>query len=136
MGRVRLGIVDPHAGTRLWLRARLAAVPGVETVIEAEGPFEALSALEDFAAARVPIALLLLDLPSLPEDARALIELFCERDPLLRIITIARRPDPAAIEAALAAGASGCVSKDASVHELAWAVSGALRGEVVLGRRI
>jgi DNA-binding NarL/FixJ family response regulator len=136
MGRVRVGVVDAHAGTRLWLRARLSAIPDVEPIAEAEGPFEAFSLLDDFAAAKVPVAVLFLDLPADPEDARALVELFCERDPLLRVITIARRPDPAAVQAALNAGACGCVSKDAAVEELAWAVAGALRGEVVLGRRI
>ena len=136
MGRVRVAIVDPHAGTRLWLRARLGAIPDVEPVAESEGPFEALSLLDDYASAKVPVALLFLDLPGKPDDARALVELFCERDPLLRIITIARRPDPLAIEAALQAGACGCVSKDAAIEELAWAIAGALRGEVVLGRKI
>jgi NarL family two-component system response regulator LiaR len=136
MGRVRVGIVEPHAGTRAWLRARIAAVERLAPIAEAEGPFEGLSMLDDFAAAGVPIAVLLLDLPADPEDARAIVELIAERYPELRVVTTARRPDPEAIRAALLAGASGCVSKDASTDELGWAVRGAARGDVVMGRRI
>jgi DNA-binding NarL/FixJ family response regulator len=125
-------LVDDHAVVRRGLRGFLRAVPGIEVVGEAGNGHEAVQELGRLAAfARVPdVVLMDLMMPRMGGiDAIAAIR---SAHPDVRVVALTSYSEPQRVHAALEAGASGYVLKDAEADEVAAAVRAAARDEVHL----
>lgn len=123
----RFVIADDHPLFRAALRQALAAVGDGSTIDEA-GDFNSVKAL---IAGSGEIDLVLLDL-TMP-GASGLSGLVALRglDPVVPIVVVSAHDDPVTIRRALDLGASGFISKSASMEEIRDAVQAVLDGEVV-----
>jgi len=125
-------LVDDHAVVRRGLRAFLGAVPGIEVVGEASDGQAAVEELGRLAAfARVPdVVLMDLMMPRMGGiDAIAAIR---SSHPGVRVVALTSYSEAQRVHAALEAGASGYVLKDAEADEVAAAIRAAARDEVHL----
>lgn len=129
---IRVMVVDDHAVVRRGLRAFIGAVPGISVVAEAEDGEAALAELGRLAAFdRVPdVVLMDLMMPRMGGiDAIAAAR---KAHPSVKVVALTSYGDTERVHAALEAGASGYVLKDADSDEVAAAVRAAARDEVHL----
>ena len=138
MGAVEQGdditvvLVDDHGVVRTGLRAFLDTEPGVSVVAEAADGLEALARIDALAReGRVPdVVLMDMQMPRLDGvEATGRIK---ERWPQIDVIAVTSFVEEARIRAALEAGATGYLLKDADADDVVDAIRGAVAGEIRL----
>jgi DNA-binding NarL/FixJ family response regulator len=126
-GPIRILLVDDHAMVRRGMRDFLSLHDDLEIVGEAG---DGAAAIEQAAALRPDVILMDLLMPGVDGiEATARIR---AADPEVEIVAITSFVEEARIVAALEAGASGFLLKDAEADELAAAIRAAAAGEVHL----
>ncbi len=124
---IRILLVDDHAMVRRGMRDFLALHDDLEIVGEAA---DGAAAIEQAAALRPDVVVMDLLMPGVDGiEATARIK---AADPDIEIVAITSFVEEARIVAALEAGASGFLLKDAEADELAAAIRAAASGEVHL----
>ena len=124
-------LADDHSVVRQGLRLLLDAQPNLRVVAEAGNVDDALRMT---AAHRPRVLVLDLNMPGRP-SLDAIPELL-SASPDTRIVILTMQDEPALAQAALRAGASGYVVKDAAGDELVQAVQLALRDQTYLHPQI
>lgn len=126
---VRVVVVDDHPVVRDGLRGMLGAEPGLEVVGEAADGLEALA-----VARRTRPDVVLMDLRMPGGDGVTAIAALLRGagGPVPRVLVLTTYATAREVHAALEAGATGYVLKDAPREELFGAVRAAARGESVL----
>lgn len=125
-------LVDDHSVVRAGLVAYLGTEPGIEVVGEAADGREALARLGALAAqGRTPdVVLMDLQMPHL-DGIEATTQVKATW-PHIEIIAVTSFIEEARVRAALAAGATGYLLKDADASDVAGAIRAAVAGEVRL----
>ena len=125
-------IVDDHAVVRSGLLAFLASEPDLEVVGAAAGGAEALTQLRHLdAQGRLP-DVVLMDLRMEPMDGIDLTRRIRADHSHVEVVALTSFGEPARVQAALEAGASGYLLKDADADEVTAAIRAAHRGELQL----
>jgi DNA-binding NarL/FixJ family response regulator len=131
MPPLRVLVVDDHSLVRAGLRALLEKLSGVTVIGEAGDGREALKLIE---AAKPDLVLMDLAMPGFNGvEATARIT---RSSPETRVIVVSVHGDPESVLAAIDAGASGYMSKDASFGELELAIRSVARGGTYLSPSI
>ena len=131
MPSLRVLVVDDHSLVRAGLRALLEKLSGVTVIGEAGDGREALKLIE---AAKPDLVLMDLAMPGFNGvEATARIT---RSSPDTRVIVVSVHGDPESVLAAIDAGASGYMSKDASFGELEIAIRSVARGGTFLSPSI
>jgi RNA polymerase sigma factor (sigma-70 family) len=125
-------LVDDHAVVRKGLRMFLSAVPGFTVSGEAGDGVEALAELAQAAARGVLPRVVLMDLMMPRMAGVEAIAAIRVAYPDVRVVAVTSFSDVERVHAALDAGASGYVLKDADPDEIAAATRAAARDEVHL----
>ena len=127
----RIMIVDDHDMVRAGLRTYLMLEPKFEVCMEAGSGAEAIRALEQADASRLPHVILMdLMMPEMDgvETTRAVLEKF----PGIKIVMLTSFLEDDKVLAAVEAGATSYVLKTVSAEELIYALNGAVRGMPVM----
>jgi NarL family two-component system response regulator LiaR len=129
--RIRVLLVDDHRVVRMGLRAFFDLQPDIEVVGEAADGSEGVA-----MARRLQPEVVLMDLlmPNM-DGVEAIGRIKAER-PETEIVTMTSFIEESKVTAALEAGATGYVLKDAEAEEVAAAVRAAYAGEVHLDRAV
>jgi DNA-binding NarL/FixJ family response regulator len=129
--RIRVLVVDDHEVVRRGLRAFLGGEADLEVVGDAAGGSEALELLAGLDAKGRKPHVVLMDLQMTPLDGIESIRLVRERYDDVDVVALTSFGDEQRVHAALEAGATGYLLKDASADEVAAAIrdahAGALR---------
>lgn len=125
--RIRVLLVDDHAVVRRGLRGFLELLPDMEIVGEAENGQQAVELAERHQPDVVLMDLLMPVLDGL--EATAAIK---QAQPEAEIVAVTSFIEEEKVAAALDAGASGYLLKDATADEVAAAIRGAHAGELQL----
>jgi DNA-binding NarL/FixJ family response regulator len=133
---IRVFIVDDHGVVRRGIRAYLAIFADIRVVGDAAGAQEALARLRAMAESGEAPDVVLMDLAMEPVDGVTATRQIRTELPAVEVVAITSLVDQSRVEAALAAGASGYLIKDAAPEELAVAIRAAHRGEVHLDAAI
>lgn len=129
---IALFLVDDHDVVRRGLRAYVDVLPEMEVVGEAASGEEALARIDRLAGeGRLP-AVVLMDLVLPGIDGVATTAELLRAHPGLRVVVLTSFGGQHRVQAALEAGATGYLLKDAEVDEVAEAVRAAVRGEIHL----
>lgn len=128
MGVTRVLLVDDHPLVREGLRARLAAVAGIEVVGEAG---DAAQAFEQVDALRPD--LVLMDVGMKQVNGIELTARLRERHPALQVLMLSMYGSHEYVHRALAAGARGYVLKEAPSEEIVAAILAVAAGRSFLG---
>ena len=129
---IRVFVVDDHEVVRLGMRAFLGASPGIEPVGEAADGRAAVAALDALAGRGESPDVVLMDLVMPEPDGVATTALIKKAYPAVDVVVVTSFGEAHRVHAALEAGATGYVLKDADVDEIVTAVRAAYRGEVHL----
>jgi DNA-binding NarL/FixJ family response regulator len=129
---IRVFIVDDHGMVRRGMRSYLSIFDDIDVTGEAAGGREALDRLYAMAAAGEAPDVVLMDLAMAPVDGVAATRELRAALPEVEIVAVTSLIDQSRVRAALEAGASGYLVKDAAPEELALAIRAAHRGEVHL----
>jgi DNA-binding NarL/FixJ family response regulator len=129
---IRVLVVDDHAVVRRGLFAFLDGEPDIEVVGDAASADEALETLELLDSKGLRPHVVLMDLQMEPVDGIESTRLIRERYADLEVVALTSFGEVQRVQAALEAGASGYLLKDADVDEVAVAVRAAHRGELQL----
>jgi DNA-binding NarL/FixJ family response regulator len=125
-------VVDDHAVVRRGLQAFLDTEPDIEVVGDAGGGADALVLLQRLAAeGRLP-DVVLMDLEMEPLDGIASTRRIRGAFYGVEVVALTSFSDEDRVHAALEAGASGYLIKDADADEVAVAIRAAHRGEMQL----
>jgi DNA-binding NarL/FixJ family response regulator len=124
-------LADDHTLVRAGLRALLAGLPEVGTVLEASDGREALDAI----AAHGP-AVVLMDIAMPGLNGLEAVALVSRDHPGTRTIMLSMHGTDAYVLQALRAGAAGYLLKDAAVAELPLALRAVLRGEIYISSAV
>jgi DNA-binding NarL/FixJ family response regulator len=128
--RIRVLIVDDHAVVRRGLEAFLSGEPDLEVVGDVEGGQEALDSLALLdAEGRCP-DVVLMDLQMEPVDGVEAIRRIRAAHGDVAVVALTSFGDERRVHAALRAGASGYLLKDADADEVAASVRLASQGEI------
>jgi DNA-binding NarL/FixJ family response regulator len=129
---IRVVVVDDHAVVRRGLFAFLESEEDIEVVGDASGADEALDVLEELDSRGRRPHVVLMDLQMEPvdgiESTRRIRALYDD----VEVVALTSFDEEERVRAALEAGASGYLLKDADVDEVAVAVRAAHRGELQL----
>src|SRR5215217_7853062 len=129
---IRILVVDDHAVVRRGLQHFLASEPDFEVVGDADGGGQALELLARLDAAGRRPDVVVMDLEMRPvdgiESTRRIRALYTD----VEVVALTSFGEAERVHAALKAGASGYLLKDADADEVAVAVRAAHRGEVQL----
>jgi two-component system, NarL family, nitrate/nitrite response regulator NarL len=128
---VRLLIIDDHSVARRGLQTLAEGALDITAVAHAGNEQEALAALND-----LPTDLIALDLRIPGVDPARLCEQLHARCPEAKIVVFTAFEDLASIRACIAAGARGCVLKDATDTDVGATLRRVLAGEIVFDPRI
>jgi DNA-binding NarL/FixJ family response regulator len=124
---MRILLADDHALVRAGIRALLDALPEVDEVLEAGDGRAALSLLEE----KQPDVLLLdITMPGL--NGLEVAARVHRGSPRTRLLILSMHSNPSYVAAALRAGATGYLLKDAAAEELPLALRAVTRGETYL----
>ncbi|PXY20797.1 response regulator [Prauserella muralis] len=126
-------LVDDHAVVRRGLAAYLELTADLRVVGEAGGGDAALRRL---AASREPPDVVLMDLLMPGRDGIETTAAIVRRHPDVAVVVLSSFGEGERVRAALEAGASGYLLKDADPDEIADAVRAAARGETHLSGRV
>jgi two-component system NarL family response regulator len=120
---IRVMVVDDHDLFRVGLASELKTHPELEIVAQASGGKAAIRLAGEL---RPDVILMDLSMPDVtgPEATREILK----RDPSIRVVALTIRAEEADIQAALSAGASGYVLKDASSDDVVAAMRAAIQG--------
>jgi len=129
---IRVLVVDDHAVVRRGLTGFLDGEPDLEIVGEAEGGREALDLLARFDAEGRRPHVVVMDLQMMPLDGIESTRQIRARYDDVEVVALTSFTEEARVHAALEAGASGYLLKDADADEVAAAVRAAHRGELQL----
>jgi DNA-binding NarL/FixJ family response regulator len=129
---IRVFIVDDHGMVRRGMRAYLSIFDDIEVVGEAADGRDALERVHVMAAAGTPPDVVLMDLAMEPIDGVAATRELRAALPDIEVVAVTSLVDQSRVQAALEAGASGYLIKDAAPEELAVAIRAARRGEIHL----
>jgi DNA-binding NarL/FixJ family response regulator len=129
---IRVLIVDDHAVVRRGLLAFLGSEPDFDVVGDVDGCAQALAVLERLDAEGRRPHVVLMDLRMEPTDGvestRRILAGYAD----VAVVALTSFGDQRQVRAALEAGASGYLLKDADADEVAGAVRAASRGELQL----
>jgi DNA-binding NarL/FixJ family response regulator len=128
--RIRVLVVDDHAVVRRGLRAFLESEPDLEVVGGAEGGAEALDLLDRLQSQGQRPDVVVMDLQMRPIGGVESTRRIRARYDDLEVVVLTSYGDDELVRAALEAGASGYVLKDADADEVAAAIRAAHRGEL------
>lgn len=129
---IALFLVDDHDVVRRGLRAYVDVLPEMEVVGEAGSGEDALVRIDHLAEdGRLP-AVVLMDLVLPGMDGVATTVELLRAHPEVRVVVLTSFGGQHRVQAALEAGATGYLLKDAEVDEVAEAVRAAMRGEIHL----
>jgi DNA-binding NarL/FixJ family response regulator len=129
---IRVMVVDDHAVVRRGLFAFLEGEPDIEVVGDASSADDALETLARLDAEGQRPHVVLMDLQMEPVDGIESTRRIRERYDDLEVVALTSFGETERVHAALEAGASGYLLKDADVDEVAVAVRAAHRGELQL----
>lgn len=129
---IRVYLVDDHGVVRRGMRAYLELVEDIEVVGEAPSGEVAVEELGRLASSGQPPDVVMMDLLLPGMDGITATGLIRERHPEIEVVALTSFVAHEQVHAALAAGASGYVLKDADADEVASAIRTAHRGEVHL----
>jgi DNA-binding NarL/FixJ family response regulator len=135
-GPIRVFVVDDHGVVRRGVRSYLSIFDDIEVIGEAADGREALERLEALGADGALPDVVLMDLAMEPVDGVAATREIRARMPDVEVVAVTSLIDQSRVEAALQAGASGYLIKDAAPEELAVAIRAARRGEIHLDAAI
>jgi DNA-binding NarL/FixJ family response regulator len=130
--KIRVLIVDDHAVVRRGLVAFLDGELDLELVGDADGGTHALELLAQLDAQGGLPDVVLMDLQMAPLDGIAATREIRARYRDLEVVALTSYGEEARVHAALDAGASGYLLKDAEADEVAAAIRAAHRGELQL----
>ncbi|MGZ4633338.1 MAG: response regulator [Actinomycetes bacterium] len=125
-------LVDDHAIVRSGLRAYLTTEPGVDVVGEASDGLEALARIEALARGQGVPDVVLMDMQMPKLDGVETTRRIKASWPEIDVIAVTSFIEEARIRAALEAGATGYLLKDADASDVADAIRAAVAGEVRL----
>ena len=125
-------LVDDHGVVRRGMRAYLEMVEDIDVVGEAPNGEAAVEELGRLAGAGEPPDVVMMDLLMPGMDGITATGLIRERHPEMEVVALTSFVAQDKVQAALAAGASGYVLKDADADEVASAIRAAHRGEMRL----
>ncbi len=125
--RIRILLVDDHAMVRRGMRDFLALHDDLEVVGEAADGLAALAATAELAPDVVIMDLLMPEMDGIAATAE-----IKARHPAVEVIALTSFVDEDRVTAAIEAGASGFLLKDAEADDLAAAIRAAMAGEVHL----
>lgn len=129
---IRVLVVDDHAVVRSGLKAFLGVEHDINVLGDAEGAQEALDLLERLDEdGRLP-DVVVMDLQMEPVDGIQATREIRSRYFGVEVVVLTSFGEPERVRAALEAGASGYILKDADADEVAMAVRAAHRGELLL----
>ncbi len=129
---IKVLVVDDHAVVRRGLRAFLESEPDLEVVGAAEGGEQALDLLDGLEAHGQRPDVVVMDLQMEPLDGVESTRRIRARYDDVEVVVLTSYADDGLVRAALEAGASGYVLKDADADEVAAAIRAADRGELQL----
>jgi DNA-binding NarL/FixJ family response regulator len=129
---IRVLVVDDHEVVRRGLTGFLDGEPDLEIVGEAEGGREALGLLARFDAEGRRPHVVVMDLQMMPLDGIESTRQIRARYDDVEVVALTSFTEEDRVHAALEAGASGYLLKDADADEVAAAVRAAHRGELQL----
>lgn len=129
--RIRVFVVDDHPMIRTGLAAMIDAEADLERVGEADDGDEALRLLP---AAAPDVVLMDLVMPRM--DGIAVIEALKPRMPDTRFVVLTSLLEPAQVDRAIEAGATGYLLKNASAHELVGVIRAAAAGRRTLAPEV
>jgi DNA-binding NarL/FixJ family response regulator len=129
---IRVLVVDDHAVVRRGLFEFLGGEPDLEVVGDAEGGPQALELLERLESDGLRPDVVLMDLQMEPIDGIETTSEIRKRFDEVEVVVLTSFGEDERVHAALAAGASGFLLKDADADEVAVAVRAAHRGELQL----
>lgn len=121
-------VVDDHAVVRRGLRAYLEGAAGIDVVAEAADGQEALEQLARLAVLHRTPQVVLMDLLMPRMDGIAAISAVLAAHPAVRVVVLTSFGEVERVHAALQAGATGYLLKDADPDEVAAAIRAAARG--------
>jgi DNA-binding NarL/FixJ family response regulator len=130
--KIRVLVVDDHAVVRRGLFAFLEGEPDIEVVGDAAGGEAALGLVEQLGAEGRRPHVVLMDLQMEPLDGIESTRRIRAEHADVEVVALTSFDDVQRVHAALEAGASGYLLKDADVGEIAVAVRAAHRGELQL----
>jgi DNA-binding NarL/FixJ family response regulator len=130
--RIRVLVVDDHAVVRRGLFAFLDGEPDIEVVGDAEGADQALEELTRLDSDGRRPHVVVMDLHMEPVDGIESTRRIRARYGDVEVIALTSFGEEERVHAALRAGASGYLLKDADADEVAVAVRAAHRGELQL----
>jgi class 3 adenylate cyclase/CheY-like chemotaxis protein len=122
---IRVLLVDDYEVVRRGLRGFLELLPEIEIVGEASNGREAVD-----AAYRLQPDVILMDLAMPEMDGPDAIRVIRARQPEIAVVALTSFTEPERIEAAMAAGAAGHLTKDAEAEQVADAVIAAYAGRL------
>jgi DNA-binding NarL/FixJ family response regulator len=129
---IRVFVVDDHGMVRRGVCSYLSIFDDIEVVGEAANGRQALERLTELAAGGEAPDVVLMDLAMEPIDGVAATRELRATLPDIEIVAVTSLVDQSRVQAALEAGASGYLVKDAAPEELALAIRAARRGEIHL----
>ena len=129
---IRVLLVDDHAVVRRGLRAFLDSEPDLDVVGDADGGNQALDLLTRLDSEGRRPDVVLMDLQMEPVDGIESARHIRDRYDDVEVVALTSFAEDERVHAALAAGASGYLLKDADADEVANAVRSAHRGELRL----
>lgn len=130
--RIRVLVVDDHAVVRRGLVAFLDGELDLELVGDADGGTQALELLARLDVEGSLPDVVLMDLQMAPPDGIAVTREIRSRYREVEVVALTSFGEEARVHAALEAGATGYLLKDAEADEVASAIRAAHRGELQL----
>ncbi len=130
--RIRVMLVDDHAIVRTGLAAYLGTEPGIEVVAEAANGREALARIAALHPAGEAPDVVLMDLQMPQLDGVETTAQIKASWPEIDVIAVTSFVEESRIRAALQAGATGYLLKDADASDVVDAIRAAMAGEVRL----
>jgi DNA-binding NarL/FixJ family response regulator len=125
-------VVDDHAVVRRGLLAFLDSEPDLEVVGQAEGGAQAVELLARLSSEGRPPHVVVMDLQMEPVDGIESTRQIRARYPEVEVVALTSFGEEERVRAALEAGASGYLLKDADADEVSPAIRAAHRGELPL----
>lgn len=130
--RIRVVVVDDHDVVRRGLLSVLGGEPDLEVVGAAEGGMRALDLIAQLDERAQRPDVVVMDLEMAPVDGIETTRQIRSRYDDIEVVALTSFGEEERVRAALEAGASGYLLKDADVDEVAAAVRAAHRGELQL----